>query len=140
MQAEIAAFSKFGKKIVAVGRNYAAHAKELGNQVPTEPFFFVKPTTSYVCEGNPILLPKNCILHHEVELGVVIGKQARSIKEISSNDYIAGYVLALDMTARNWQDEAKKKKDILGLSQKVQILFAPLVSLSLNHYYLIQIM
>jgi acylpyruvate hydrolase len=55
-----------GKKIVCVGRNYAAHAKELGNAVPTSPFFFLKPTTSYVREGSPILLPRALgEIHHE---------------------------------------------------------------------------
>jgi len=137
MQAE--AFYSYGKKIVAVGRNYAAHAKELGNQVPSEPFFFIKPTSSYVRAGSPIFLPKNCVLHHEVELGIVIGKQARSISPSTAFAHISGYVLALDMTARNWQDEAKKK-DTLGLLQKELTHFALLANLYLHQQFLIQIM
>lgn len=52
-------------KIVAIGRNYAAHAKELGNAVPKEPFFFLKPTSSYVPAGGKIEIPRGIIAHHE---------------------------------------------------------------------------
>ena len=63
---EMSSWFLHGKKIMCVGRNYAAHAKELGNAVPTSPFFFLKPTTSYVREGSPILLPKALgEIHHE---------------------------------------------------------------------------
>ena len=55
-------------QIVAIGRNYAAHAKELGNAVPKEPFFFLKPTSSYLSPGEgPIELPKGTDVHHEGE-------------------------------------------------------------------------
>ncbi|EKM55237.1 uncharacterized protein PHACADRAFT_208754 [Phanerochaete carnosa HHB-10118-sp] len=89
-----AAFLRQGKKIVAIGRNYADHVKELNNAIPKEPFFFLKPTTSY--------LPS-------VELGLVIGKHGRDITQADADSYIAGYALAVDMTARNLQDEVKKK-------------------------------
>ncbi|TPX67707.1 hypothetical protein SpCBS45565_g03591 [Spizellomyces sp. 'palustris'] len=101
-------FTRIGRKIVAIGRNYAEHAKELNNPVPTSPFFFLKPTTSYLLQPGKIEVPKNCVVHHEVELGVVIGKDGRDITAASADDFIGGYVLALDMTARNLQDEAKK--------------------------------
>lgn len=59
-------FWEVGKKIVAVGRNYAAHAKELKNEVPSAPFFFLKPTTAYLLPGSPILIPKDIgEVHHE---------------------------------------------------------------------------
>lgn len=59
-------FFETGKKIVAVGRNYAQHAKELGNAVPTKPFFFLKPTTSYLRPGKPIEVPFGVgEIHHE---------------------------------------------------------------------------
>jgi len=98
-----------GKKIVAIGRNYADHAKELGNAVPSSPFFFLKPTTSYVRPGNSIEVPTGLQVHHEVELGVIIGKTGRNIKAHSALDYVGGYALALDMTARDLQQQAKEK-------------------------------
>ncbi|WVQ75966.1 hypothetical protein IAR50_005602 [Cryptococcus sp. DSM 104548] len=103
-------FVKTGRKIVAIGRNYADHAKELGNAVPKEPFFFLKPTSSYLVAGTgPVEIPYNVKMHHEVELGVVIGKDGRDIPTSSALEHIAGYTLALDMTARNIQDKVKSK-------------------------------
>jgi len=103
-------FWEVGKKIVAIGRNYAAHAKELGNEVPSAPFFFLKPTTSYIREGSPIEIPSSIgEVHHEVELGVVIGRKGKNIAVESAFDYVAGYTLALDLTARDLQATAKSK-------------------------------
>jgi len=94
---------------VAIGRNYAAHIAELGNTKPTEPFFFLKPTTSYVVNDGPVEVPKGVTVHHEVELGVVIGKTGRDISEKDAMSYVAGYTLAIDYTGRNVQDAVKKK-------------------------------
>lgn len=102
-------FVQTGRKIVAIGRNFTEHAKELGNAVPKTPFFFLKPTSSYVSSPGKIEIPEGCVVHHEVELGVVVGKTGRNISAAQATDYIAGYALALDLTARNLQDEAKKK-------------------------------
>ncbi|KAK9288068.1 hypothetical protein L1049_016514 [Liquidambar formosana] len=97
-----------GTKIVAVGRNYAAHAKELGNAVPKEPVLFLKPTSSYLENGGTIEVPHPLeSLHHEVELAVVISKKARDVPEATAMDYVGGYALALDMTAREIQSVAK---------------------------------
>ncbi|XP_010931681.1 oxaloacetate tautomerase FAHD1, mitochondrial [Elaeis guineensis] len=97
-----------GTKIVAVGRNYAAHAKELGNAVPKEPVLFLKPTSSYLQNGGTIEVPHPLeSLDHEVELAVVIGKKARDVAEATAMDYVGGYALALDMTAREIQSSAK---------------------------------
>lgn len=97
-----------GTKIIGVGRNYAAHAKELGNAVPKAPVLFLKPTSSYLKNGGTIEIPHNeSSLHHEVELAVVIAKKARDVSESSAMDYVAGYALALDMTARDLQSAAK---------------------------------
>ncbi|XP_071946800.1 oxaloacetate tautomerase FAHD1, mitochondrial-like isoform X1 [Antedon mediterranea] len=102
-------FVELGKKIVCVGRNYADHAVELGNEVPTEPLLFLKPTTAYLQEGSLIKMPPGCTdLHHEVELGIVIGTKGSNIPEASAMNYVCGYVLGLDMTARNLHDAAKK--------------------------------
>ncbi|XP_027167080.1 probable acylpyruvase FAHD1, mitochondrial [Coffea eugenioides] len=111
MATATSAFQKLltvGTKIIAVGRNYAAHAKELGNAVPKEPVLFMKPTTSYLEDGGKIEVPHNLeSLDHEVELAVVIGRKARDVPEASAMDYVGGYALALDMTAREIQAAAK---------------------------------
>ncbi|TFY80033.1 hypothetical protein EWM64_g3979 [Hericium alpestre] len=104
-----ASFVRNGKKIVAIGRNYVDHVKELNNAIPKEPFFFLKPTTSYLHSGGSVEIPKGIIAHHEIELGVVIGRGGRDISQANSGAHIAGYALAVDMTARNLQDEVKKK-------------------------------
>ncbi|KAM0948512.1 putative acylpyruvate hydrolase [Dioscorea sansibarensis] len=99
---------EMGTKIIAVGRNYVAHAKELGNAVPKEPVLFMKPTSSYLRNGGTIEIPHPLeSLDHEVELAVVIGRKARDVSESSAMDYVGGYALALDMTAREVQASAK---------------------------------
>ncbi|KAI0062343.1 hypothetical protein BV25DRAFT_1885681 [Artomyces pyxidatus] len=104
-----ASFVRNGRKIVAIGRNYADHVKELKNTIPKEPFFFLKPTTSYLPSGGNVEIPRGIVAHYEVELGLVIGKGGRDISSSDADSHIAGYALAVDMTARNLQDEVKKK-------------------------------
>ncbi|KAM0928233.1 hypothetical protein ACQ4PT_002357 [Festuca glaucescens] len=98
-------------KIVGVGRNYVAHAKELGNPVPKEPVLFLKPTSSFLHAGvatAAVEVPEPLeSLHHEVELAVVISRRARDVPEASAMDFVGGYALALDMTARDLQSVAK---------------------------------
>ncbi|ODN04978.1 hypothetical protein Ocin01_01720 [Orchesella cincta] len=111
MSGNFTRFAELGRKIVAVGRNYRDHAAELGNAVPEIPLLFLKPASSYITEGTPIKIPKGCTsLHHEIELGVVIGQKGTDIPEGSAMNHVAGYVLALDMTARDFQNIAKKKE------------------------------
>uniref|UniRef100_A0A1I8H8P3 oxaloacetate tautomerase n=2 Tax=Macrostomum lignano TaxID=282301 RepID=A0A1I8H8P3_9PLAT len=99
------------RKIIAVGRNYAEHAAELGNRVPTEPVIFMKPASSLLLEGSgPIRLPPNADeIHHEVELAVVIGKRlsGTAVTDEEAMAAVAGYTLALDMTDRKMQDRLK---------------------------------
>ncbi|VCW69798.1 unnamed protein product [Gulo gulo] len=103
-------FWEWGKNIVCVGRNYADHAKEMQSAVPSEPLLFLKPSTAYVPDGSAILMPPySRNLHHELELGVVMGRRSRAVPEAAAMDYVAGYALCLDMTARDVQDECKKK-------------------------------
>ncbi|CAO1618612.1 unnamed protein product [Sympodiomycopsis kandeliae] len=101
-------FRTQGRKIVAIGRNFAEHAKELNNAIPKEPFFFLKPTTSYVDTEGTIEIPTGVVAHFEVELGAVIGKTAKDVREEEAMSHVAGYALAIDMTARNVQDKVKK--------------------------------
>ncbi|MFC5729715.1 MULTISPECIES: fumarylacetoacetate hydrolase family protein [Nocardioides] len=91
-------------KVVGIGRNYAAHAAELGNDVPTEPLMFIKPNTSVVGPGDPILYPRQTQdLHYEGELAVVIGRICRDVPAEQATDVIHGYTIANDVTARDLQ-------------------------------------
>uniref|UniRef100_H2ZHM7 Oxaloacetate tautomerase FAHD1, mitochondrial n=1 Tax=Ciona savignyi TaxID=51511 RepID=H2ZHM7_CIOSA len=106
---DIKRFWEWGRKIVCVGRNYIDHCAELKNPVPSSPLIFLKPTSAYIREGEPMKIPTGCdSVHHEVELGIVISKNGSDIQQSQAMDYV-GYVLALDMTARDWQDKAKSK-------------------------------
>lgn len=92
-------------KIVCIGRNYAAHAAELGNEVPKEPLIFLKPPSSIVGPGEPIVLTKySNKVEHEGELGLVIGRRAAHLSD--SDDalsYLCGYTCVNDVTARDLQ-------------------------------------
>jgi len=101
------------RKVVCIGRNYADHIAELNNVRPKQPFFFLKPSSSILPpKSGPVLRPRGVTLHYEVELAVIIGKQVRDLDandQKGAMDAIDGYCLSIDMTARNVQDEAKKK-------------------------------
>lgn len=98
-------------KIVCIGRNYLAHAHELNNAVPSKPFWFLKPTTALIPPGSPHECPPGrAETHHELELGVVIGKRARRVSVATAMEHVAGYCLALDMTDRDGQSEAKTQR------------------------------
>lgn len=102
------------RKILCIGRNYAAHIKELNNMPPLQPFFFLKPSSSVLRPNNgPFLVPKGTKVHHEVELAFTLNKTLKNLPATFSHeealDAIEGYALTIDMTARNVQDEAKKK-------------------------------
>jgi 2-keto-4-pentenoate hydratase/2-oxohepta-3-ene-1,7-dioic acid hydratase in catechol pathway len=91
-------------KVVAFGRNYAAHAAEMGNEVPGEPLMFLKPNTSIVGPGHPIILPKQSEeVHYEAELAVVIGQVARNVPAHDAEQVIFGYTVGNDVTARDLQ-------------------------------------
>lgn len=102
------------RKILCIGRNYAAHITELNNTKPQQPFFFLKPSSSVLKPNSgPFLVPKGTIVHYEVELALILGKTLKDLPTSFSPeealDAIDGYALSIDMTARNVQDEAKKK-------------------------------
>jgi 2-keto-4-pentenoate hydratase/2-oxohepta-3-ene-1,7-dioic acid hydratase in catechol pathway len=91
-------------KVVAVGRNYAEHAAELGNDVPTSPLVFFKPNTSVIGPGEPILYPSTTSeLSYEGELAVVIGRICRDVPAERVPEVIFGYTAANDVTARDLQ-------------------------------------
>ncbi|MDG9703671.1 fumarylacetoacetate hydrolase family protein [Streptomyces sp. DH37] len=91
-------------KVVAIGRNYAEHAAEMGNEVPEVPVTFFKPSTSVVGPGDPIVHPTfSRELHHEAELAVVIGRMCSQVPRERVADVILGYTCANDVTARDVQ-------------------------------------
>jgi 2-keto-4-pentenoate hydratase/2-oxohepta-3-ene-1,7-dioic acid hydratase in catechol pathway len=91
-------------KIVCVGRNYAEHAKELGNEAPAEPLIFLKPPSSLIASGEAIVYPKlSQRVDFEGELGVVMGKRARNVSSSEAGGYILGYTCVNDVTARDLQ-------------------------------------
>jgi 2-keto-4-pentenoate hydratase/2-oxohepta-3-ene-1,7-dioic acid hydratase in catechol pathway len=92
-------------KVVAVGRNYVAHAEELGNEVPEEPLIFLKPSTAVVGPGDPIPLPSQSRrVDHEAELAVVIGRVCRGVTEEEAPKFVLGYTCGNDVTARDLQE------------------------------------
>ncbi len=91
-------------KVVGIGKNYAAHAAEMGGDLPSEPLMFLKPNTSVVGPGDQIFYPRQTNeLHYEGELAVVIGRICRDIPAEQATDVIHGYTLANDVTARDLQ-------------------------------------
>lgn len=94
------------KKIIGIGRNYIAHAKEHNAEVPKIPLIFLKPSSSVIAHGDSIILPPlSKQVEHEAELVAVIGKKARSIDPNRSLDYVLGYTLGNDVTARDLQNQ-----------------------------------
>ncbi|MCA1608014.1 MAG: fumarylacetoacetate hydrolase family protein, partial [Acidobacteria bacterium] len=110
-------------KIVCVGRNYAAHAAELGNDVPSEPLLFLKAPSAIVATGDEILLPRQSVqVEHEGEIAVVVG---RTCKNLSDNDrpldFVLGYTCLNDVTARDLQ-----KRDVQFARAKSFDTFCPI--------------
>ena len=91
-------------KVVCIGRNYREHAAELGNEVPVEPMLFFKPNTSVIGPGDSIVRPKqSTFTSFEGELAAVIGRIAKNVPAESALDYVFGYTIANDVTARDLQ-------------------------------------
>ena len=91
-------------KVVCVGRNYRAHAEELGNEVPAEPMLFFKPNTSVIGPGDTIVRPpQTSFTSFEGELAVVIGSIAKNVSVERASEVIFGYTIANDVTARDLQ-------------------------------------
>ena len=109
-------------KIVAVGRNYAEHAKELGNEAPPEPILFLKPPSAVLPPGGTIVRPpQSQRVDFEGELAIVIGKRARNIPAARWREVVKGFTCANDVTARDLQ-----KKDVQFTRAKSFDTFCPL--------------
>src|SRR6185369_15770612 len=97
-------------KIVCLARNYAEHARELGNETPAAPVLFMKPASSVIGDGEAVRIPsysQEC--HYEVELAVLIGGKAHDVTVERALEYVAGYGVAIDMTLRDVQNQLKAK-------------------------------
>ena len=109
-------------KIVAVGRNYAEHAKELGNEAPSEPIIFLKPPSAVLNPGGTIIRPpQSQRVDFEGELAIVIGKTARNVRRDDWRSVVLGFTCANDVTARDLQ-----KKDVQFTRGKSFDTFCPL--------------
>jgi 2-keto-4-pentenoate hydratase/2-oxohepta-3-ene-1,7-dioic acid hydratase in catechol pathway len=109
-------------KIVCVGRNYAEHAAELGNDIPIEPLLFLKANSSIITEGEEIVIPEQSVqVEHEGELGVVIGRKCKNLSpDENFFDYVFGYICLNDVTARDLQ-----KRDVQFTRAKSFDTFCP---------------
>jgi 2-keto-4-pentenoate hydratase/2-oxohepta-3-ene-1,7-dioic acid hydratase in catechol pathway len=97
-------------KILCIGRNYALHAKELGNEIPQEPVFFLKPDTAISPKGHPFFIPDySDNVQYEVELVIKINKLGKHIEERFAHKYYQEIGLGIDFTARDVQQELKKQ-------------------------------
>jgi len=109
-------------KVVCVGRNYAEHAKELGNEAPPEPIIFLKPPSALLAHGGTIVRPpQSQRVDHEGELAIVIGKTAKNVSAANWRDVVLGFTCANDVTARDLQ-----KKDVQFTRGKSFDTFCPL--------------
>jgi 2-keto-4-pentenoate hydratase/2-oxohepta-3-ene-1,7-dioic acid hydratase in catechol pathway len=108
-------------KIVCIGRNYAAHARELGHEVPSEPLLFLKPPSALLGPGGAVVLPpESARVEHEAELAVVMGKRTKGISREDALAHVYGYCCACDVTARDLQ-----KKDVQFTRSKGFDTFCP---------------
>jgi 2-keto-4-pentenoate hydratase/2-oxohepta-3-ene-1,7-dioic acid hydratase in catechol pathway len=109
-------------KVVGIGRNYAAHAAELGHDLPSEPLMFLKPNTSVVGPGDPVFYPRQTHdLQYEGELAVVIGRICRDVAPEKVGEVVYGYTVGNDVTARDLQ-----KSDVQFTRAKGFDSFCPL--------------
>lgn len=93
-------------KFICIGLNYADHAAETGSPIPAEPIIFMKATSAIIGPNDDVIIPKNAIKPDwEVELGIVIGKEARYVEEKDALDHVAGYCLINDVSERHFQTE-----------------------------------
>ena len=95
-------------KVLCVGSNYAHHAREMGGAVPRTPIWFWKPDSAIVYDGEPVVLPHDVgAVHHEAELAVRLGMDARRVSPANGRRCIDAFTIAVDVTARDLQQQAK---------------------------------
>jgi 2-keto-4-pentenoate hydratase/2-oxohepta-3-ene-1,7-dioic acid hydratase in catechol pathway len=113
-------------KLICLARNYREHAEEMHAEITTDPLIFLKPESAVIFTNESIVIPQmSQCLHNEVELGVVIGETCSHISSDNALDYILGYLVALDITARDIQTEAKEHGWPWGIAKGFDT-FAPI--------------
>lgn len=115
-------------KLLCIGRNYAAHVREMGDvaDLPAEPVVFLKPATALVPSGGEVVIPpQSRDVHHEVEIVAVVGRGGKDIPEEHALEYVGAYALGLDMTARDLQRRAKEQRAAWSVAKGFDT-FAPL--------------
>ena len=96
-------------KILCLGKNYEEHAQEMGGTVPHEPMLFLKPPSCLIEEGGVVQLPSSSrVIHHEVELALIVGERAHHVSRQDWEKCVYGYAIFIDITARDLQAEAKR--------------------------------
>ncbi len=119
-------------KIICLARTYKKHAEEMKTDVTKKPLLFLKPASSVIFNNETVILPKlSKKIHHEVELGIVIEKKGKNIKKNEAMNHVLGYVLGLDITARDIQSKAKEKGWPWSISKGFDT-FAPISNLILK--------
>ena len=119
-------------KIICLARTYKKHAQEMNAEVMQDPLLFLKPESSIIFNNEYIVIPKmSSCLHHEVELGVVISKTCKNVSQDVAMNYVLGYLVALDITARDIQSEAKKQGWPWGIAKGFDT-FAPISDVALK--------
>jgi 2-keto-4-pentenoate hydratase/2-oxohepta-3-ene-1,7-dioic acid hydratase in catechol pathway len=119
-------------KLVCLARTYHKHAKEMNTKVTEKPLLFLKPASSIIFNNEYIVLPNNSKnVHHEVELCIIIGEKCRKVKSMNAINYVLGYCLGLDITARDIQSVAKKNGWPWGIAKGFDT-FAPISSVVLK--------
>ena len=119
-------------KIICLARTYKKHAQEMKTKTTKQPLLFLKPSSSVIFDGDSIIIPEisKCI-HHEIELGVIMGKKCKKISKKKALDHILGYCLALDITARDIQATAKNNGWPWGIAKGFDT-FAPISNVVLK--------
>ncbi len=112
-------------KIVCIGQNYRAHARELSSQPPAEPMLFLKPPSALIGDGDVIQAPDVGRVDHEVELALIIGRTARHVTEAEALGAVSHLAVFNDVTARDMQGAARKAGDPWTLSKGLDT-FAPM--------------
>lgn len=121
-------------KIICLARTYKKHAIEMDSEVPKEPILFLKPSSSIIFNNESVIIPKESKnINHEVELGVIISKKCKKVSKMNALNYVLGYVVCLDITARDLQLKAKKKGLPWSISKGFDT-FAPISDVVLKKY------
>jgi len=115
-------------KIICLGWNYAEHVEELKNAIPEQPMVFLKPPSAVIGDGDDVVLPSPRLsteVNNEVELAVVMGKEAKGVQASKALDHVLGYTIMQDITARDIQYRLRQKNEQWGISKAFDT-FAPL--------------